>query len=63
MSTKTSNIEAVCRDAEIALQVKADAARERASDYVRHLRAMVREGWQLDAKDQALLDRADGVVR
>lgn len=58
-----STIETICRDAELARHRMEDRQQQRSSDYVRMLRRHRAEGWVLDARDQALLDRADGVVR
>lgn len=60
MTTTTDETTFDIERAELAYRMRVDAVQARASSHVRELRRQRAEGLTLDARDQLILDRAEG---
>lgn len=63
MNTTTDDFDAQHEASVLAMAHRTDAARARADSRLRELRRQRAEGLTLDARDQMILARADGVAR
>jgi hypothetical protein len=59
-TTDNSEFDIDTERAQLAYRMRVDAVQERASARVRELRRQRAEGLHLDARDQLVLDRAEG---
>lgn len=55
-TTETSSLDAVVEASSAALAARHDSARNAAAAHKRELRRLQAEGWQLDARDLAILE-------